>query len=119
MLVAAHHKLKNLMLIIDKNGFQAMGTTDEVLALGNLSEKIISFGFETLEVDGHDEVAIDTSIRQLWSMESNRPKALVANTVKGKGVPFMESDNRWHYTKINDQTYQDAIETLSIDGGIK
>lgn len=119
MLVAAHHKLKNLMLIVDKNGLQAMGTTDEVLSLGNLSEKMRSFGFETLEVDGHDEVAIDRSIHQLWSMEGDQPKALIANTIKGKGVPFMESDNRWHYTKLNYQTYRDAIEALGIDGEIK
>ena len=90
-LVAAHHKMDNLMLIVDKNGFQAMGTTDDVLALGDLSAKFASFGFETLEVDGHDEAAVDAAIRQLWSTGAGKPKALIARTVKGKGVPFMES----------------------------
>ena len=87
-LVAAHHQMDNLMLIVDKNGFQAMGTTDDVLALGDLSAKFSSFGFETLEVDGHDEAAVDTAIRQLWAAGPTKPKALIARTVKGKGVSY-------------------------------
>jgi transketolase len=115
-LVAAHHKMDNLMLIVDKNGFQAMGTTDDVLALGDLSAKFASFGFETLEVDGHDEAAIDAAIRQLWATGVGKPKALIARTVKGKGVPFMESDNRWHYTRLNAQTYAEALDSLGFRG---
>lgn len=115
-LVAAHHQLDNIMLIVDKNGFQAMGTTDDVLALGDLSAKFTSFGFETLEVDGHNEVAIDTAIRQLWATGTGKPKALIARTVKGKGVPFMESDNRWHYTRLNAETLAEAIDALDIAG---
>lgn len=115
-LVAAHHRIDNLMLIVDKNGFQAMGTTDDVLALGDLSAKFSSFGFETLEVDGHDEAAVDAAIRQLWANGVGKPKALIAKTVKGKGVPFMESDNRWHYTRLNAQTFAEAIGALGLAG---
>lgn len=115
-LVAAHHKLDNLMLIVDKNGFQAMGATDDVLALGDLSAKFASFGFETLEVDGHDEAAVDAAIVQLWTTGSGKPKALIAHTVKGKGVPFMESDNRWHYTRLNAQTFAEAVDALGLLG---
>ena len=118
-LVAAHHQMDNLMLIVDKNGFQAMGTTDEVLAMGNLSAKFSSFGFETLEVDGHDEVAVDAAIRQLWANGMGKPKALIAQTIKGKGVPFMESDNRWHYTRLNAQTFAEAIDALGLAGVAK
>lgn len=118
-LVAAHHKMDNLMLIVDKNGFQAMGTTDDVLALGDLSAKFASFGFETLEVDGHDEAAVDAAIRQLWATGAGKPKALIARTVKGKGVPFMESDNRWHYTRLNPQTFAEAIDALGLAGASK
>ena len=118
-LVAAHHRMDNLMLIVDKNGFQAMGTTDDVLALGDLSGKFNSFGFETLEVDGHDESAVDAAIRELWGTGSGKPKALIAHTVKGKGVPFMESDNRWHYTRLNAQTYAEAIDALGLSGVAK
>jgi transketolase len=118
-LVAAHHQMDNLMLIVDKNGFQAMGTTDDVLALGDLSAKFSSFGFETLEVDGHDEAAVDEAIRHLWANGVGKPKALIALTVKGKGVPFMESDNRWHYTRLNAQTFAAAIEALGLAGVAK
>jgi transketolase len=118
-LVATHHRMDNLMLIVDKNGFQAMGTTDDVLALGDLSAKFNSFGFETLEIDGHDESAVDAAIRQLWGTGSGKPKALIAHTVKGKGVPFMESDNRWHYTRLDAQTYAEAIDALGLSGAVK
>lgn len=115
-LVAAHHRLENLMLIVDKNGFQAMGATDDVLDLGDLQAKFASFGFETLEVDGHDEIAIDEAIRKLWDSGPNKPKALVARTVKGKGVSFMESINLWHYTRLNSQTFSEALSELGFAG---
>ncbi len=115
-LVAAHHKMDNLMLIVDKNGFQAMGTTDDVLALGDLTAKFESFGFETLEVDGHDETAVDTAINTLWASGSGKPKALVAVTVKGKGVSFMESDNSWHYTRLDAATFAKAVGALASAG---
>ncbi len=118
-LVAAHHRMDNLMLIVDKNGFQAMGTTDDVLTLGDLTAKLSSFGFETREVDGHDEAVIDETIRQLWATGAGKPKALIAHTIKGKGVPFMESDNRWHYTRLNPETFAEAIAALELTGGQK
>lgn len=118
-LVAAHHRMDNLMLIVDKNGFQAMGATDDVLTLGNLTAKLESFGFETLEIDGHDEASVDTAIRQLWKTGHSKPKALIACTVKGKGVPFMESDNRWHYTRLDPQTFAEAINALGLQGDSK
>jgi len=115
-LVAAHHKLDNLILIVDRNGFQAMGTTNEVLALGDLQAKFTSFGFETRKVDGHDEAAIDSAIRQLWSAGPSKPKALIADTVKGKGVSFMEGVNLWHYTRLNPQSFADAVRELELTG---
>jgi len=111
---AAHHKLDNLMMIVDVNGFQAMGTTDEVLSLGDLQSKLQSFGFSSRSVDGHDEAAIDTGIKQLWSSGDCRPKVLIAKTVKGKGVPFMEADNRWHYTRLSAETFAEAVSALGI-----
>lgn len=115
-LVAAHHRMDNLMLIVDKNGFQAMGTTEDVLALGDLPAKFASFGFDTLEVDGHDEAAIDAAVHRLWTAGAGKPKALIARTVKGKGVPFMEADNSWHYTRLNAQTFAEALDALGLPG---
>jgi len=118
-LVASHHKLENLILIVDKNGFQAMGTTDDVLALGDLTAKLTSFGFETLEVDGHDEFVIDAAIRRLWKSSPSKPKALIARTVKGKGVSFMESVNLWHYTRLSPQSFAEAVSELGFSGASK
>jgi transketolase len=115
-LVAAHHRLDNLMLIVDENGFQAMGPTEDVLSLGDIGAKFASFGFATLAVDGHDEAAIDAAIRTLWATGSGKPKALIARTVKGKGVPFMEADNRWHYTRLNEQTFAEANAAIDMAG---
>ncbi len=110
---AAHHKLHQFMVIVDENGFQAMGTTAEVLGLGSIKAKFESFGFEALSVDGHDEAAISAAIAQLWASDSRAPKALVAKTVKGKGVPFMENNNMWHYTRLNPETYAQALAAVA------
>ena len=112
-LVAAHHRLDNFMVIVDQNGFQAMGRTDEVLALGNIGAKFESFGFATLTIDGHDEAGIDSAVRTLWTDGSGKPKALIAKTTKGKGVPFMEDQNIWHYTRLNDTTYAEAMQAVA------
>ena len=117
VMVAAHYRLSNFLVIVDKNGFQAMGTTEEILAPGDLCAKFASFGFAVAEVDGHDEAALDAAIRELWADPQPRPKALVARTVKGKGIPFMESDNRWHYTRLDPATYRAAIEALTDTAG--
>lgn len=109
---AAHHQLNNLMLIVDHNGFQAMGSTSEVMSLGDIGDKFKAFGFEVLLVDGHDEFAIDTAINKLWQTQNGNPKALIAETIKGKGVSFMEADNRWHYTRLNPATYASALAEL-------
>lgn len=106
---AAHHQLRDLILIVDVNGFQAMGTTDEVLALGNISQKLTAFGFECEDVDGHDERAIEAKLAALIASESSQPKALVAKTTKGRGVSFMENDNQWHYSRLSSDQFDQAI----------
>lgn len=110
---ASHHRLDNFMVIVDENGFQAMGSTKEVMHLGSIKDKFTSFGFETIEVDGHCEADIDAAIKQLWASPSRQPKAIVARTVKGKGVGFMENDNIWHYTRLNSETHARATAALT------
>lgn len=115
ILFAAHHKLHNLILIVDVNGFQAMGSTSEIIELKNLYEKFKSFLFSVKEVDGHNENEINSAIDKLLNEKSNSPKVILANTIKGKGVPFMEGKNEWHYTRLNDKSYQEALGYLISD----
>jgi transketolase len=109
---AAHRRLDNLFVIVDENGFQAMGTTNEVVALGSISSKFESFGFDSLTVDGHDQSEIERALIYLSKNSPGKPKVLVAKTVKGKGVSFMEHNNIWHYTRLNAMTYAQAIAEL-------
>ncbi|MGF6600002.1 transketolase [Paraburkholderia sp. GAS448] len=111
-LFAAQFKLDNLVVIVDVNGYQAMGTTDEVMSLGDIEAKFAAFDFDAVTIDGHDEAAIDSAYESLKARKNGRPKALVAKTIKGKGVSFMEHDNIWHYTRLNPQTYQAAVAEL-------
>jgi transketolase len=118
LLFASHFELANLMVIVDANGQQAMGRTYEVLNLDCLTEKLRAFGLRTAEVDGHDEDAINRAISTLWCSGATQPKALVAHTIKGKGVSFMEDDNRWHYTRLDAKTYAAALrESCLVDAG--
>ena len=113
LLFAAHHRLRNLMVIIDQNGHQAMGRTDEVMELGDIAQKLDSFGLLTATVDGHDEAAIDETVTRLWSADTDRPRGLVARTVKGHGVSFMANDNRWHYTRLDETTMSTAMSEVT------
>lgn len=115
MLFASHNRLSNLMMIVDANGFQAMGRTDEVLELGSIRQKLESFGFASADVDGHDQQALETTIRALMAGDPARPKAIVARTTKGKGVGFMENDNQWHYRHLSAQDYDASIEALRAE----
>ncbi len=91
---ANRHQLHNLTAIIDYNKWQATGRTNEVLGIAPLAEKWISFGWDVLEVDGHDHQEL---FHAMTSSENKRPRIIIAHTVKGKGVTFMEDDNNWHY----------------------
>ncbi len=113
LLFASHHKLDNLCIIVDENKYQAMGMTDDVLDLKNLADKFSAFGCETLKCDGHNEQALNTVINKLISVEDGKPKAIIARTVKGKGISFMENNNIWHYKKLNKGTYEKALEEVT------
>ena len=112
-LFASHFKLDRLVVIVDNNGFQAMGSTDEVMALGNIEEKFRAFGFDAVTIDGHDEAAIDAAYTQAKTARNGKPKAIVATTTKGKGVSFMEGDNIWHYTRLTADTHAAALAEVA------
>jgi len=94
-LFAAHHGLDNLCVIVDRNGQQALGRTEDVLALGDICAKFSSFGWKTAEIDGHDHTALLQSLEA--AVVDGAPTCIVARTIKGKGVRFMEDRLEWHY----------------------
>lgn len=95
-LFAPAQKLDNLAIIVDYNGWQATGRSNEVMALNSLRDKFAAFGWSATEVNGHDIGALVAALSQVPN-GSGKPVAIVAHTVKGKGVSFMEDDNNWHY----------------------
>ena len=95
VLFAPHHGLDNLVAIVDYNKIQSLGAVSEVLALEPLADKWRAFGWSTREIDGHDVVAIHEALRVPFAI--GQPSCLIAHTVKGKGVSFMEGQLLWHY----------------------
>jgi len=110
-LIASHHHLDNLTVIIDYNKWQAMGRTNEVLNLEPLKEKWEAFGWEVLEINGHDYEQIESSLKH---QTKDKPLAIVAHTTKGKGVSEMEDKIEWHYRNIPDDVYERAMNELQI-----
>lgn len=105
---AAHYKLDNLCVIVDRNRLQYDGDTTEVLNTDSLAEKFLSFGFDVQEVDGHDCKAL----REALIRKSEKPQCVIADTVKGKGVSFMENDKTWHHHTLNEAQYNQAREEV-------
>jgi transketolase len=95
-MLAAAQRVSNLCVIVDFNKWQATGRSQEVMALDPLVDKWRAFGWSAVEVDGHDLAALEKSLRQ-FPAGDGRPTAIIAHTVKGKGISFMEDDNNWHY----------------------
>jgi transketolase len=108
---AAAQGLDHLTAIVDFNKWQATGRSQEVLQLDPLADKWASFGWAVTELDGHDH---DQLLAALTQPPSGRPHAIVAHTVKGKGVSFMEDDNNWHYRVPTEQEVLDAKLELGV-----
>lgn len=111
---AAHHRLDNLVAIIDSNKIQYDGQTNEILTMSPMQEKWKAFGWEVLEIDGHDV----RSLIEAYNARSNRPLVIIANTVKGKGVSFMENNWRFHNARLSDKQYEQAVSELETRGEI-
>lgn len=110
-MAAAKYKLSNLIAICDWNGLQLDGPTDEIMPTGDLAAKWRSFGWNTVEIDGHDICQISGAIDEAKSNRTG-PTIILARTVKGKGVSFMENDYTWHGKQINDAEYKAAMAEL-------
>ena len=109
---APHHKLDNLIAIVDYNKIQALGRTQEVLNLEPLAGKWHSFGWEVEEIDGHNfEQIVSTAERVPF--QQRKPSVIIAHTIKGKGVSFMENELLWHYRCPDEAEYIRALQELS------
>lgn len=109
-MLASHLKLDNLVAIIDYNKMQNDGAGADILHVPNMAERFAAFGWHTIEVDGHD---IDALVAAFAAPSTGQPKAIVAHTIKGKGVPFMENDNSWHHNRITASSYEQALQALA------
>jgi len=112
ILFAPHHHLDNLVAMVDYNKIQSLGPVSEVLELAPLADKFRAFRWAVREIDGHNHDEIRAALDALpW--ESGRPNCLIAHTVKGKGVSFMENKLLWHYRSPNAEQLQQALRELS------
>lgn len=110
---AAHHKLNNLWAIIDRNKLITHGSTETINKLEPLKAKWDAFGWETFEVNAHDIIGLLNIWQLVNDSKSDKPKAIIANSTKGKGISFMENNATWHHGGISEETYNQAIKELS------
>ena len=110
IMFAAHHKLSNLLMIIDANKLQSLDTTENTLDLGDLNKKFSDFGWGVEEFNGNNRSEIEMAFSTL---SGNRPQAFIAHTIKGSGVDFMENEVKWHYKSPNQEEYHRALECLN------
>ncbi|AUH52559.1 transketolase [Chromobacterium sp. ATCC 53434] len=113
LMFAAHHGLDNVVAIIDRNNLQSLTTVEATLALEPLDRKLEAFGCRVFDVDGHDHRALDAAFAAAASVRG-QPTALIARTVKGKGVSFMENSVDWHYRSPDAQQLRQALAELGV-----
>ena len=109
IMFAPHKQLNNLTLIIDYNKLQGYGKTNEIVNLESLNEKFRAFHWDVIEIDGHNFKQIEESLMKV----ANKPKVIIAHTIKGKGVSFMENEFVWHYKSPNEEQLKLALDELS------
>ena len=114
LMFAAHYHLDNLTVIVDHNHLQADGFIEDVMNTSPLKEKFISFGFDVDIVDGH---SVQDLYEALAKNTESSPRAIIAETVKGKGVSFIENKMKWHHGSLNEQRYLKALKDLGEEVG--
>ncbi|MGF6947794.1 transketolase [Neobacillus sp. B4I6] len=114
---AAKYQLDNLVVFVDDNGLQIDGTTEEVMPNHDLEVKFAAFGFETKRIDGHSMEEIVATLDEIRGSKNGKPKAIIVNTVKGRGVSFMENVVDWHGVAPNKEQYEQAI--AEVAGGLR
>ncbi|HWJ76904.1 transketolase [Metabacillus halosaccharovorans] len=114
---AVKYQLDNLVVFVDNNRLQIDGFTDEIMPLQDLEKKFEVFGFETKRIDGHSMEEIVETLDEIRAVKNGKPKCIVMDTVKGKGVSYMEDVAEWHGVAPNDEEYKQAIGEIA--GGLK
>lgn len=109
---AVAKRLDNLIVMIDKNGLQGFGNTHDILGVSADKNKWEAMGFEVVEVDGHNVFQIHQQIELFKGVKNGIPKLLIANTVKGKGVSYMENKMEWHYLPMKPENYEMAVNDV-------
>lgn len=112
-LFAANYRLNNITAIIDRNRLQYDGTTEEVAGLTGLADKIAAFGWKTVRADGH---SVSELLQAYKSTDDEKPLAVIADTVKGKGVSFMENNPAWHHSELKKEMYEQAAAQVRAEG---
>lgn len=112
---AAHYDLDNVVVIVDRNGIQEDGPTEEIMALEPFADKWRSFGWAVDEVDGHNLGALQRALQRV-PFEPGRPSVIIAHTVKGNGLSFAANTNAWHYGKLTPEQRRLALEELAAAG---
>jgi len=115
ILFAAHHQLDNLIVIVDYNKIQSLGTVKEVMDLEPFADKWRAFGWRVSEIDGHDVETIASTLAKV-PFETGKPSCIIAHTIKGKGISFMENDLLWHYRTPQGDEFLAALAELGSDG---
>lgn len=103
-------KLNNIFVVVDKNNFQQTGSTNEIMPNNNLDRKWYEFGWDVKSIDGHNIKEIQESLCD--NFVEGKPRAVIANTIKGKGVSFFENDNKWHHGLITKTDYEAAVKEI-------
>ena len=111
-MAAVFHKLDNLIVIIDKNQVQQTGKIKDIMDIGNVAMKWKAFGWNVIDINGHDMAQIVKALDKASKMNNKKPTIIISNTIKGKGVSFMELNHKFHGKAPNDEEYKKAIEEI-------
>jgi len=117
LMFAAKHQLDNLVVIVDFNKLQGTGRSCDIMQLESLDDKFSAFGWKVFRIDGHDLNSIDNAYKSALSFKGG-PVAIIADTIKGKGISFMEDDNNWHYRIPTEDEVSLAAKELNVGLGL-
>ena len=113
IMMASGQRLDNLLVIVDRNRLQAMGFTEDIIPLGDLVGKFKAFDWAAKVIDGHDYKSIKAAL-DMFPFLDEKPSVIIANTIKGKGVSFIENRLEWHYKSPNEDEFKKAMKELEI-----